>query len=252
MSRKLAPAMPHGPLVEVLPDVFVVTGTFRLDRFGLIAFPRNMTVLRRDGELTLVNSVRLTEAGERDLVALGKIRHLVRLGAFHGVDDPYYLARYQPTFWLPEGMPAPPAATGSPTRSLVNAARPEFAPDAEVFAFLNTRLSEAALRLPSGNGTLVVCDAIGNFETTAGFSRPMRWLTPRKSLRRCTVASAIWLRRMGHGRGADLHGNYQRLLALDFDALLPAHGEALLSGAKDALRASVLRMWPSEAHQMTP
>ena len=244
MNSKLAPALPHGPLIEVMPDVFVVTGTFHLDPFGLIAFPRNMTVLRRDGELTLVNSVRLTEAGERDLLALGTIRHLVRLGAFHGLDDPYYLARHRPTFWLPEGMPPPPAAKGSPICSLVNAARPTFAPDAEVFAFRNTRLSEAALRLPYSNGTLVVCDAIGNFETTAGFSRPMRWLTPRKSLIRCTIASSTWLRRMRRGGGADLHDDYQRLLALDFDALLPAHGEALLSGAKEALRASVLRMWP--------
>ena len=244
MSKRLAPALPHGPLMEVLPDVFVVTGTFRLDPLGLIAFPRNMTILRRDGELTLVNSVRLTEEGERELLALGTIRHLVRLGAFHGLDDPYYRARHHPTFWFPERMSEPPAVPGSPTRSLVNAARPDFAPETEVFAFRNSRLPEAALRLPGGNGTLVVCDAIGNFETTAGFSRPMRWLTPRKSLIRCTVASSTWLKRMGHGRDADLHHDYQRLLAVDFDALLPAHGAVLLSGAKEALRASMLRMWP--------
>jgi hypothetical protein len=245
MSGRLAPAWPHGPVVQVLPDVFVVTGTFRLDPFGLIAFPRNMTVLRRQGELTLVNSVRLTEAGERELLALGTIRHLVRLGAFHGLDDAYYRTRHNPTFWLPEGMPAPPVIDGSPARSLANGGRPEFAPDADVFVFRNARLSEAALRLPCGNGALVVCDAVGNFETTDGFSRPMRWLTPRKSLIRCTVASSTWLRRMGHGRGADLHHDYQRLLALDFDALLPAHGQPLLSGAKEALRASVKRMWPA-------
>lgn len=245
MARQFAAPLPHGSLVEVLPDVFVVTGTFRLDPVGLITFPRNMTVLRRDGELSLVNSVRLSDAGERDLSRLGKVRHLIRLGAFHGLDDPYYLARYEPTFWLPTRTDLPPPAAAPPHQTLADGDRPGFLPGAEVLVFQNSRLTEAALRLPCVGGALVVCDSVGNFETTAGFSPVMRWLTPQKSLGRCTVASSTWLRRMRKGGSNSLEQDYRRLLALEFEALLPAHGSPLLSGAKQALGGSVDRMWPN-------
>ena len=43
MPRAFPRALPHGPLVEVLPDLFVVTGTFRM-ALGAIAFPRNMAI----------------------------------------------------------------------------------------------------------------------------------------------------------------------------------------------------------------
>ena len=52
------PALPHGALTEVFQNVFVVTGSFR---FGPgLNITRNMTVVREGGELTIVNSVRLT------------------------------------------------------------------------------------------------------------------------------------------------------------------------------------------------
>jgi hypothetical protein len=63
--------MPHGALVEIVPDLFVVTATLRL-ALGAIAFPRNMTILRHQAELTLFNSVRLTSDGEKALAALGE------------------------------------------------------------------------------------------------------------------------------------------------------------------------------------
>ena len=93
------PALPHGALTEVFQNVFVVTGSFR---FGPgLTITRNMTVVREGGELTIVNSVRLTPQGESELAKLGIVKHLVRLGAFHGADDPYYKNRYKPTLWAP-------------------------------------------------------------------------------------------------------------------------------------------------------
>lgn len=109
MSDTFRTALPHGPLVEIVPDLFVVTGTFRI-ALGAIGFPRNMTVLRRGHELTLFNTVRLTTEAERELAALGEVRHVVRLGAFHGADDGYYLHRYDPTFWVQDSSAAPPDA----------------------------------------------------------------------------------------------------------------------------------------------
>ena len=52
----LPAAQPHGPLVEVFPDVWQVTGSFG---FGPgLRIPRNMTVVRQGDELVIVNTVR--------------------------------------------------------------------------------------------------------------------------------------------------------------------------------------------------
>jgi hypothetical protein len=234
-------ALPHGPLVEILPDVFVVTGTFRL-AFGALGFPRNMTVLRRGGELTLVNTVRLSADGEKELAKLGDVRYVVRLGAFHGADDGYYLDRYDATYWAPEKTCVRLPSKRAKVRDLTHGMRPPFAPEGEVFLFQDTRLPEAALRLPERDGLLLVCDAVGNFRSLDGFSRLGRLLM-KSSLGECTVASSLWLRQMRKKGGPSLRGDFERLLALDFDGLVPAHGDAMLTGARDALRKSVVRLW---------
>jgi hypothetical protein len=43
------PALPHGELRELLPDVFFVTGTVALPGPLPVRFSRNMTVVRSEG-----------------------------------------------------------------------------------------------------------------------------------------------------------------------------------------------------------
>jgi len=54
-TREFPAAAPHGELTELFKDVFFVTGTVRLPGSLPVAFSRNMTVLRQDGKLTLVD-----------------------------------------------------------------------------------------------------------------------------------------------------------------------------------------------------
>mgnify|MGYP001615266114 CR=1 FL=1 len=56
------PALPHGAIEEVFPDVFLVTGGFRFA--PLLSITRNMTIVRQGAELVLVNSVSLSDEGE--------------------------------------------------------------------------------------------------------------------------------------------------------------------------------------------
>lgn len=64
---------------------------------------RTMTVIRSGTDLCLVNSVRLDTATEAELLKLGSIKHLVSLGSFHGVDDPWYVDTYHPRHWSVPG-----------------------------------------------------------------------------------------------------------------------------------------------------
>ena len=74
------PLMPHGEIEEVFPDVFFVTGTTRPDfGGGPMQFSRNMTIVRDNGDLSLVNTVRLNEAGLARLDSLGRVANVIRI-----------------------------------------------------------------------------------------------------------------------------------------------------------------------------
>src|SRR5580658_7039149 len=91
------PAMPHGAIEEVFDNVFVVRSSWRA---GVgITFERTMAVVRQGGELVVINSCRLSDAGEAELAKLGKVTQAVRVAAFHGADDPYYAYRFGATIW---------------------------------------------------------------------------------------------------------------------------------------------------------
>ena len=73
VPRPFPPALPHGPLNEVLPGIFFVKGTLRMSGFLPVAFSRNMTVIKEGERLVIVNSVRLDDAGLAQLDALGRV-----------------------------------------------------------------------------------------------------------------------------------------------------------------------------------
>jgi hypothetical protein len=96
-----APVYPHDPIAQIAPDTFMVRGSVRMN--PVIRITRNMAVVRQDGDLTLINPIRMDGAGLAALDALGTVRHVLRLGPLHGLDDPFYMARYRPAFWCQPG-----------------------------------------------------------------------------------------------------------------------------------------------------
>lgn len=98
-------AQPHGALTELFPNLYMIKGSVSIKaphlRFGplTLTFSRNMFIVREGKELTLINSVRLSEAGSACLSALGEIKNVVRLAGFHGMDDPFYKSRYAATVY---------------------------------------------------------------------------------------------------------------------------------------------------------
>src|SRR5262249_23409534 len=105
MDDSLPPALPHGRLTEVFPDVFFITCVMMT--VLMVApwqFSRNMTVVRDGGALTLINAIRLNKTGLAQLEALGRIANVVKIASMHGRDDTFYRQRYGAKFWAPAGM----------------------------------------------------------------------------------------------------------------------------------------------------
>ena len=94
---KFPEQLAHDEMIEIMPDIYYVRGLARFETTFTAEFSRNMYVINDNGNLTLVNTIRLDEEWLKKLDALGDVKHVVRLGAFHGRDDAFYIDRYKPT-----------------------------------------------------------------------------------------------------------------------------------------------------------
>jgi len=235
-----SPAWPHGPITQLFDDSFFVMGTNRVHHAGIdLQTSRTMLVVRDAGELTLINSVRLDDVGLTALEALGTVRRVIRLGAFHGRDDPFYRDRYQAALWALPGSDHADARDAD--RFLSEADEP--LKGARVFVFRSAKHREAALLLPVEGGTLVTCDAIQNWATSDRFFSPeTAAMFAAQGLIRPANIPSTWLHACEPSRD-----DFDRLLGLDFRHLVSAHGEPLRDTAHAAIEATVHRVFGGAA-----
>lgn len=228
---------PHGPIETVTDRLSFVRGGMRMN--PLLRISRNMAILKdRDG-LTLVNPIRLTASGEEALARLGPVRRILRLGAMHGIDDPYYKAHFGAELWAEAGgtiYPEPPIDRDIAAEFPLS--------DATLFRFKRTQQPEAALMIAGSPSVLLTCDAIQHYGDYTYNNRMARMAMPFIGFPKTTVIGPIWLKRMTPA-GASLQSEFERLLMLDFEALLSAHGTYLSHGAKAAVSGAVARAFAS-------
>lgn len=227
------------------PDgLWIVHGTFAMSPVG--TFPRTMTVVRHsDGQLAIFNSLRLDEAGEAALRALGDVTAVVRLGAFHGVDDDYYVRTFGAVAYALPGSPLPPALPVAPV-ALVAGPTDAPIPGAFVFVFAVTK-AEAALHLPAygppgSGGTLVLCDAVINMGPRPAhlgwlMAAVFRW-TGFTGLR----PAPLWYKFAKQQGGVDdayMAAEYRRLLreCPAFGTVVCAHGDVIPTGGHARIEA---------------
>jgi hypothetical protein len=242
--------MPHGELREVLPNIFFVTGTMGVPGPVPIRFSRNMTVVREGERLVVINSVRLDDAGLRSLDALGKVTDVVRLAAFHGMDDPFYKERYGAKVWTVKGQryvsgfDASAEAYLTADAELDNATPPPLA-KARIYA-IGSKPPEGLLLLEREGGVLVSGDCLQNWQAPDRFfsllARPMMRLMG--FIKPHNIGPA-WLK---HTKPpvADLRG----ILDLPFEHVLPAHGSAVIGTAKAAYRPRIEAEAEAEAEAL--
>lgn len=233
--------LPHGPIQPIGDGVYVVTGEMRIA--PLVQIPRNMVIVADEGELTLINAVRLSKAGEAALARLGTVRHVVKLGASHDRDDPYYTERYAPRFWALPGAShrEPLTVDGDLTEDA-----PRFPLPRMRLVRFSGRRPEAALFVPRFGGILVTCDSLHTFGSFSGYSRAARAGLWTLGFRRAPViVPPTWLRWVAEDRAA-LARDFERVLELPFEHLIAGHGEPLLTVAKAEVRAAVARTFGAQ------
>lgn len=243
VPRPFPAALPHGPLSEILPGIFFVTGGLRLPIGLPVRFSRAMTVVREGERLVLVNSVRLSDEGLAGLDALGKVTDVIRLAGNHGMDDPFYRDRYGAKVWVVKGQRY---TAGFDTKS----AQVYFEPDVEMdettalpvagarLLVIDSSPPEANLLLERHGGTLISGDCLQNWKSTdehfnwlgKGMMRMMGFIKPAN-------LGPGWLKQC-----KPPHGQIKALLERSFTNVLPSHGTPVLGGARDAFRPVIERL----------
>ncbi len=235
--KKFHEAMPHGEIKEVFKDVFFVSGTMKNEFFGSMwQFSRNMTIVRENDELSIINSVRLNDEGLAVLDSLGKVTNVVRLGDMHGVDDPFYLDRYNATYWAIPGMKMPEGIKTD--RELVEGGPMPFG-DATFFQFKTTKRPEGIIRLDREGGIMIACDSLQN------------WTEPDQFFQDDTVET---MKKMGFFVQANLGlawlhesepkaSDFNELKQIQFEHALCGHGYPLINNAQQQYHATIKKMF---------
>jgi hypothetical protein len=238
-NRTHPPALAHGELHELFPDVFFLTGTMRMPGPVPIRFSRNMTVVRDGERLTLLNSVRLDDEGLDALDALGRVTDVVRLAGYHGVDDPFYKERYGAQVWTVSGQRY---ASGFDQRGTSY-----LTPDVEMTPSTELPMADATLHVIAGNppeglvlldragGVLIAGDALQNWQSPDEyFSWPSKVMMRKMGFIRPHNIGPAWLK-----QSKPPVEDLQALLDIEFEHVLPAHGAPVRGRARDSYRPGI-------------
>ncbi len=237
----MAPVLPFDQPKQIDEDLFLVAGCVKPN--PLVRFTRNMAVVRDEGELTLINPVRMDEAGLAQLEALGTVKHVLRLGPMHGMDDVFYVERYKPTFWSFTGQTTytEPAID----EALTDGGALPFK-RARLFGFAHMSETEGAILLERDTGNvLLTCDGIQSYATpphTPHTNTFTRIMMPFIGFPKETLIGPVWVKLLVQDKDG-MKAEFSRLLEWEFDKLIAAHGTFLESNAHQEVVAAVDKMF---------
>ena len=236
-GRAYPPAPDHLSPREIFPGLWYVSASHHQRPPPGLRYSRNMVVVCGADGLVLVNPVRLSSDAEAALLRHGPVRHVVRLGTYHGRDDAYYVETFGAQFWAAPGdyrHPLPASMRELSEHS------PGPIPGARAVVFHQATLPEAVLFMPE-HRLLLTCDSVQHYGRDPLLSPLARLVMLPMGFFRPCVIGPLWRKAVTPDHGS-LRPDFERVLGLDFDNLISAHGTPKLGGAKAALARQVARL----------
>lgn len=228
-----SPAWAHGELKEVFPNIYFVMGTNVTTHEGIaLQHSCNMVIVKNGNELSLINTVRLNDQGLAALDDLGQVTNVVRIGAFHGRHDAFYLDRYPAKLWALKEMKHDNNKS-TDCELIVNGKMPF--PDCSLFFFETSIHPEGILHIKQEGGILVTCDSVKNWTCIDDyFSEETGKLYQELEFLGSATISKIWQ------QACQIQAqDFARLKILSFKHLISAHGEPLRDVAFEKLALTI-------------
>jgi len=240
ISIQHQPALPHDTIKEIFENIYLVVGTSITHHQGQdIQHSSNMTIVRHGNELSLINTVRLDERGLRELDALGRVKNVIRIGAFHGQDDAFYCDTYGAKLWALQGMKNDCGQGTSIAMDIAMApGGPMPFPDCEIFVFETSSYPEGIIHIAQNGGILVTCDSIKNWLTTDRFFNESTAKSHQEEGKIGPADIAFW----STACNVQL-SDFLRLQSLSFRHLLSAHGSPIRNDAYEQLALSIKKQF---------
>jgi hypothetical protein len=222
--------LPHQKIQKNYENIYSLMGSMKL--FGVFKYSRNMVILKDGDNLCIVNPVRLNEGEEKKLLELGKIHSILKLGRLHSVDLPYYMDKFSPKLWASEKDSFVKEHNYKIDIDLEKTDKLPFL-DMQIYSFKTSKENEAIAFLPQDEGIVLACDALVNMRKIDPMAN---WLvkTLSKVLPEPTYIGPNWFKAMKTKRE-----DFDEVLKLKFDKMIPAHGPILTNKADQKIREYV-------------
>lgn len=224
----------HSRIEQIFPDVYFVMGMNKITHEGVdLQYSCNMIIVRDGQALSLINTVRLSDKGLKELDALGTVKNIVRIGAFHGKHDAFYLDRYEGAkLWALEGMVD---QNGKPTDVELHSNGSMPFPHCSVIRFETSKFPEAMLHVDIHDGIIITCDSLKNWlGPDEYFNEETSKLYQEQEFFGAASISSIWLQACETKKN-----DFDTLRSLKFKHLLSAHGRPLLNNAYDCVMTTL-------------
>lgn len=227
-----AAATAQDSIVEIFPDVYLLRGSIRIAL--MMQMNRNMLIVKQGQDLILINAVRLNDQGLKQLEQLGSVKHVIRLGDFHGLDDQFYLDQYQPEFWSQAGHATYPNLI---PQHVIDKNTVSPIKDSQFFIYASAKYPEAALLLQD-HQLLITTDSVQYWDDWKYMSFLSKIILYVMGFRLGLFIGGPWLKKVSTQKNS-LKVDFEQLLKLDFIHLIAAHGSVLKNTAKTELNKVV-------------
>lgn len=219
--------MPHQSITKNFENIYSLMGSMQL--FGVFKYSRNMVILKEGEKLCLVNPVRLDKEEETKLLELGKIYSILKLGRLHSIDLPYYMDHFSPKLWASENDSFVKEHNYKIDIDFEKTDKLPFL-DMQIYSFKTSKENETIAFLPQNEGIVLSCDALVNMKKIDPMAN---WLvkTLSKILPEPTYIGPNWFKAMKPKKE-----DFDNILRLSFDKMIPAHGPILTNKADEKIR----------------
>jgi len=237
-SVALAPLLPHGELQSLFDNIWFVQGQVKMPMKIPAKISRSMTIYKNpiNGQLSLINSMRLSDQGLEELQKLGPITNVIRVGAFHGRDDLFYQRHFNAKVFAIQGqtysrsLDAPASVDDGYMKPDVWVSQASHLPikNCRLKIFSSSTPPEAAILIQEHNGVLVTGDSLLNTPKPDKYVNfPMRIMMRRFGFWTPHNVGPGWIK-FATPRAGDIRS----IMEYKFDHVLPGHGEAVIGDAK--------------------